>query len=101
MTSISTLDEAERMVRSLWLFTACHKYNLEPSLVQYIYRISYKIAKRQTPEFGPVIFENFRHQLGELSDLSKVFRKADIPQFQQAIKGFDKPDSCEVISMCR
>jgi|GEM_PF-3505001 len=31
----------------------------------------------------------------------RVFRKADIPRFQQAIKGFDKPDFREVISMCR
>jgi hypothetical protein len=27
----------------------CHKYNLKPSLIQYIYPISYKIAKRATP----------------------------------------------------
>ncbi|MGB2927720.1 MAG: hypothetical protein WBB70_02285, partial [Desulfobacterales bacterium] len=25
---------------------SCHKYNLKPSLVQYIYPISYKIAKK-------------------------------------------------------
>lgn len=31
------------------------------------------------------------------SDLSKVFRTADIQRFQQAIKGFDKSDFREVI----
>jgi hypothetical protein len=31
------------------LVLSCHKHNLKPSLVQYIYRISYKIAKKSNP----------------------------------------------------
>jgi len=37
---------------------SCQKHNLKPSLVQYIYRISYKIAKRQTQRNGFALFKN-------------------------------------------
>jgi len=34
-----------------------------------------------------------------LSDISQDFRLADILGIPQAIKGFDKPDFCEVFSI--
>ena len=35
-----------------FLGISCHKYNLTPSLIQYIYLISYKIALKASPEKG-------------------------------------------------
>ena len=58
---------------------SCHKYNLKPSLVQYIYPISYKIAKRQTPEKRICPIENYRCAIrAKMSDISQVFEVDDI-----------------------
>ena len=79
---------------------SCHKYNLKPSLVQYIYRISYKIAKKANPDKGFAPFENCRYAIrAKMSDISKVFESVEMLRYYQTIKGFDKLDFYEVISM--
>jgi len=42
-----------------WLKISCQKHNLEPILTDYIYRISYKIAKKGKPcEMDLPLLEN-------------------------------------------
>ena len=55
---------------------SCHKYNQKPSLVQYIYPISYKIAKKGVPPKKDLPFLKVAdRQSGprSKSDISKVF----------------------------
>lgn len=71
------------------------------------------MARPPTPGPRPLYFPKSQTSLGpenqrrililvktfKSSDISQVFRSADILGVQQAIKGFDKPDFREVISM--
>ncbi len=49
--TVSCLDRVFGVVRYAFVKVqiSCHKYNLKPSLVQYIYPISYKNAKKANP----------------------------------------------------
>ena len=54
-------------------------YNLKPSLVQYIYPISYKIAKKANPRKWNCPIENRRYAIrAKISDISQDFRVDDI-----------------------
>jgi hypothetical protein len=74
--------------------TACHKHNLKPSLIQYIYPVSFKNAKRQTLEKRICPIENCRYAIkANMSDSSKVLKPVDILRDLNEIRDFDKPDS--------
>jgi hypothetical protein len=50
--------------------TACHKHNLKPSLIQYIYPVSFKNAKSQTLEKRICPIENCRYAIK--ADMSAI-----------------------------
>jgi len=57
--------------------------------VDYIYRISYKIAKSQTPAKKVCAIENCIYAIkAKMSDLSQVFETDDIFTRKDAISGF-------------
>ena len=69
--------------RQNWCFSrlvlSCHKYNLKPNLVQYIYPISYKIEKKANPRKKIYPIENCRYEIkAKMLAVSKVFRPIDI-----------------------